>query len=119
MRRKPIEGRVFLPALLIACLTVVGWRVSGVSDPGAPRLHLKTQLQGSGKSGRTLLADRTETDDSVTYTTDPKAERQTKKEEREEKGKERNSWKMLQHMYLYGPAGKRPPPAQQGATPSQ
>lgn len=102
-----MKGSAFALVVLIFSLTVAGWLACAVSDPGAR------------KGGQTLLADRVETEDSVTYTTDPDLDRTMKKEDREEKAKEENSWKMLQNMHLYGPAGKQPSSTGQSASPSQ
>ena len=95
---------------LIACLAAAGWMA--YAPPGAFRTP---SLRRGGvcprpivNTRKTLLADCVVTGDSVTYTTDPEAERQTKREERDEKQKERNSWKMLQNMPNYGPP-KKPP----------
>lgn len=109
-----MKGSAFVLTLLIAGLAVAGLWVCTVANPGVSFASLKIQ-----KAGQTLLADRIETDDSVTYTTDPDLEKAKKKEDREEKEKEANSWKMLQHMELYAPWGNKPSSTGQGASPSQ
>ncbi len=50
-----------------------------------------------------LLADRVETKDSITYSTDPRLDEKMRRENEEEKEKEYNSWKMLENMPLYYP----------------
>lgn len=96
--------------LLLTALAIAGLSVTGVYTV----LHT-----GSQKTGRVLLADRIETKDSVTYTTDPGLDRAMQKEDEEEKQKEIESWKMLQNMRLYGPAGIQPSSAGQGAPPAR
>ena len=68
---------------------------------------------------RQLMADRTDTKDSIIYSTDPEMERAMEEQEREEKEKEEKSWKMLQHMHLYKDNGKRPHSAQPDNAPPQ
>ncbi len=98
--------------LLIALLVgLIGLNPTAFS---APR---KVEILQNPETGRTLLADRIETKDSITYTTDPGLDRAMKKEERQEEEKENNSWKMLQNMPLYIPYF--PPAAQPGAKPSK
>ena len=110
-----MKGSVFLPVVLLACLAVYGGRVCTVLRPGASLPSSTTESRGAG----ILIADRIETGDSVTYTTDPKMERESRKEDREEKEKEKNSWKMLQNMYLPAPRAKQPSPSSgQSTTPS-
>jgi hypothetical protein len=98
-----LEGgrSVFILVAVAVCLMTAG----GLSPT-------KINILDSGKAGRNLLADRIETRDSITYTTDPKMEQHRKKDEREEKEKENNSWKMLQNMYWTGHGG-RPPSSSQ------
>ncbi len=112
-----MKGSAFLPVVLIACLALYGGRVCKALRPGAPL----PSLTAKSRAARILLADRIETDDSVTYTTDPKMEKESREEEREEKEKEKNSWKMLQHMYLPAPRAKQPSSSsgQSTTTPSQ
>ncbi len=96
--------------LLLTALAIAGLTVAGVYS------GLYT---GSQKIGRSLLADRIETKDSVTYTTDPGLDRAMQKEDEEEKQKEIESWNMLQNMRLYGPAGVKPPSAGQDGSPAR
>ncbi|MGC9195959.1 MAG: hypothetical protein ACP5IL_10960 [Syntrophobacteraceae bacterium] len=64
-----------------------------------------------------VLADRVETNDSITYSTDPRMEEKMRRENEEEKEKEYNSWKMLQNMPFYYPLRKSAPP-RPGAAPA-
>jgi hypothetical protein len=59
---------------------------------------------------RVMLADRVETHDSITYSTDPRMEDKMRRESEQEKEKEYNSWKMLENMPLYYPLPKRVSP---------
>ncbi|MGA3113135.1 MAG: hypothetical protein ABSF90_01745 [Syntrophobacteraceae bacterium] len=68
---------------------------------------------------RLLLADRTDTKDSITYGTDPDMERAMEEQARAEKEKEDKAWNMLQHMQLYKDNGRPPRPAQPNNTPPQ
>lgn len=96
-----MKPTAFILIALTSCLVVGGGRMcAGYKRSDSP------------KAGPALLADRMETRDSITYTTDPQMEREEKKEEREEKQKEKNSWKMLQNMQFYRPARKPPPSPQ-------
>lgn len=113
-----MKGGAFVLVVLIAGLMVAGRQVCTVSKQGFFRAP-SMQSQGKRKAAQTLLADRIETNDSLIYTTDPDLERAMNREDKEEREKEYNSWKMLQHMYLNGSVRKRPPSADQGASPSQ
>lgn len=99
-----MKGSAFLPVVLIACLALYGGAAYTVLRPGASLPSLTAESRAAG----ILLADRIETGDSVTYTTDPKMERESREEDREEKQKEKNSWKMLQNMYLPARRAKQP-----------
>ena len=69
---------------------------------------------------RQSLADRTETKDSITYSTDPEMDRVMEERAREEKEKEAKAWQMLQNMNIYKDMQKRPPRRPQpDNTPSQ
>ncbi|MDR3556721.1 MAG: hypothetical protein P4L55_18365 [Syntrophobacteraceae bacterium] len=114
--RKPIKWSVFVLTVLLAGLAIEGFQACAGSYPPARPPESKSQSTHSRKAVPTLLADRTETRDSITYTTDPNLERAMKKEDREEQEKENKSWKMLQNMPYYAPAHKRHPYAQPGTT---
>lgn len=69
---------------------------------------------------RQILADRTETKDSIIYSTDPEMDRVMEERAREEKEKEAKAWQMLQNMNIYKDMQKRPPRRiQPDSTPSQ
>lgn len=113
--RKPIKWSIFVLTVLLAGLAIDSRACAG-SSPAARPAESKIQSTHNRKALPTLLADRTETHDSVTYTTDPNLERAMKKEDREEQEKENKSWEMLQNMPYYAPAHKRHPSAQPSAT---
>ncbi|MGC8491693.1 MAG: hypothetical protein ACP5SH_08140 [Syntrophobacteraceae bacterium] len=96
--------------LLLTAVAIAGVTFAGVCTV----LHT-----GSPKTERVLLADRIETKDSVTYTTDPGLDRAMQKEDEEEKQKEIESWKMLQNLHLYGPSTIQPFPHKQDASPAR
>ncbi len=56
-----------------------------------------------------LLADRTETKDRIIYGTDHDMERAMEDQERIEKEKEENAWRMLQNMNIYKESRRKSP----------
>jgi hypothetical protein len=116
--RKPIKWSIFVLTVLLAGLAIDSQACAG-SSPAARPAESKIRSTHNRKAFPTLLANRTETHDSVTYTTDPNLERAMKKEDREEQEKENKSWEMLQNIPYYAPGRKPRPPAQPHATPSQ
>jgi hypothetical protein len=105
-----MKGTAFLFVVIVSALLLAGWRApiaSGSKEPGTP-LKIQGLQNRTGQPLRQLLADRTDTKDGISYSTDPEMERAMEQQAKEEKEKEEKSWKMLQHMYLYKDSGKSP-----------
>ncbi|MFZ0931689.1 MAG: hypothetical protein WAN11_24030 [Syntrophobacteraceae bacterium] len=106
---------VFISGLLLAGLPA---RLASNSEGPGP-LKIQSLQNRISPAHRLLLADRTDTKDSITYGTDPDMERAMEEQAREEKEKEDKAWNMLQHMQLYKDNGKPSRPAQPNNTPPQ
>ncbi len=107
--------------ILVSALLLAGWRAPIASN--CDRCGTLWKIQGLQNRTcppcRLHLVDRVDTQDSITYGTDPDAERAMQDQAREEKEKEDKAWMMLQHMYIDQNTGKRRQPAKQDNPPSQ
>jgi hypothetical protein len=115
-----MKGTAFVFMVLISGLLLVGLpaRITSNSEGPGP-LKIQSLQNRISPAHRLLLADRTDTKDSITYGTDPDMERAMEEQARAEKEKEDKAWNMLQHMQLYKDNGRPPRPAQPNNTPPQ
>jgi len=116
MKKNAVLCIILIPGFLLA-----GWRVSmaSTSDGTGTALQKQTCENRIDPPLRQILADRTDTKDSVIYSTDPEMERAMEEQAREEKEKEEKAWKMLQNMNIYKDERKRSPRTQPDNTPAQ
>jgi hypothetical protein len=104
-----MKGTAFFLMTLISGLLLIGWSAciaSNCEEPGP--LKIQSLQNRTSLPHRLLLADRTDTKDSIIYGTDPDMERAMEEQAREEKEKEDKAWNMLQHMQLYKDDRKPP-----------
>jgi hypothetical protein len=119
--RDKMKKTIFLVIMLVPGLLVFAlWRANTAFSSDAAGSLSKTQILGNAMNPpRQLMAERTDNKDSITYGTDPEMERAMAEQERHEKEKEENAWKMLQNMNIYQGGRKNPHPNQPDNTPSQ
>ncbi len=116
MKKSAFVYIIIIPGLLLA-----GWRVcmASTSDASGTLLKSQTREDRVDPLSRRLLADRTDTRDSIIYGTDPEMERAMEEQVREEKKKEEKAWKMLEHMDIRLDTQKRPSQSQPNNTAPQ
>lgn len=116
-----MKGTTFIFVILISGLLVLAGGPAGIaSNPDEAGALSKTGTPGNQiGTPRLLMADRTDTKDSIILGTDPDMERAMDEQARQEKEKEKEAWKMLQNMGFYQNIGKRPRPPQQPDTAPQ
>lgn len=111
-----MKGTAFFFMILMSGLILIGWSAciaSNCEEPGP--LKIQSLQNRTSLPHRLLLADRTDTKDSIIYGTDPDMERAMEEQAREEKEKEDKAWNMLQHMQLYN-EDRKPPRASRPTT---
>ncbi len=103
-----MKGTAFVFIIIVLALLLSGWPapIASSSEESATPSNSKSLQNLISPPSRILLADRTDTEDSISYGTDPRADRVAAERAREEKEKEQQAWIMLQHMYLNNDNGR-------------
>ena len=97
------KGALVVIFILASGLLIAGAcaGISSYSDAAGTPPGTQCRLDGTCPAVGLRIADRVETQDRVTYGTDPSAERSMEEQERLEKEREERSWQMLQNMNIY------------------
>ncbi|MGO8944370.1 MAG: hypothetical protein ACLQJ7_11940 [Syntrophobacteraceae bacterium] len=97
-----MKETAFFFLILVSVLLLVGWLapIACSSEESATPSKTESLQNRISPPSRLLLADRIDTEDHISYGTDPGMERTMAERAREEKEKERQAWIMLQHMNL-------------------
>ncbi|HIJ77204.1 MAG TPA: hypothetical protein HPP81_10900 [Deltaproteobacteria bacterium] len=113
-----MKGTAFFFLILVSVLLLVGWLAPIASSSEESATPSKTESLQNRISPHPLmlLADRIDTEDHISYGTDPGMERTMAERAREEKEKERQAWIMLQHMNLNNDNGRSRKYTQPGST---
>jgi hypothetical protein len=109
-----MKGAALLVFLLTAWLPTVGQHacMASSSDTAGTLLKAQSRQNRPCPAPRLLFAVRADTEDRITYGTDPDMERAMEEQDKLEKEKEDKAWEMLQHMNIYqrGCTGTAKPP---------
>ena len=111
-----MKGTAFVFIIPVLALLLVGWLAPIASSSKESATPSKTEsLQNRiSPPHQLLLADRIDTEDHISYGTDPGMERTMAERAREEK--EQKAWIMLQHMNLNNDNGRSHKYTQPGST---
>ncbi len=98
---------VIIPLGVVVLAGVFGG-INSNSDSSGAILEIQTCGNRCGIAPFLLLADRTDTKDRIIYGTDSDMERAMEDQEKMEREKEENAWRMLQNMNLYDDYRRKP-----------
>ncbi|MGA2936872.1 MAG: hypothetical protein ABSF52_07215 [Syntrophobacteraceae bacterium] len=116
-----MKGTAFLFIILISALLFAEWRapIASSSEGSGTLLRIQSLENRIGPPPRQLLADRTDTQDDIIYSTDPRMDRAMEEQARKEQEKEDKAWNMLQNMYLNKDIRKSPKSTQPDNAPQK